>query len=156
VLFVAGEARGKGKEKQQRARAEFVPEAEEAGEESMARSRVTEEETLPSGTGTGTGTGTGKEMEMETKPARLPTVPYLKLFSFATGIDYLLMLGGTLGACLHGAALPLAVYLFGNIVDSIGIYFFDPPRLYQDASKVLPLLPVLAECVAELGCYIPL
>ena len=95
----------------------------------MARSRVTEEETLP------TGTGNGKERVV--KPSGLPTVSYIKLFSFATGTDYLLMLGGTIGACLHGAALPLAVYLFGNIVDSIGLYFFDPPRLYQDASKVL-------------------
>ena len=91
----------------------------------MARSRVTEEETLPT------------EIKNDTKPARLPTVPYFKLFSFATRMDYLLMLGGTIGACLHGAALPLAVYLFGNIVDSIGLYFFDPSRLYQDASKVL-------------------
>lgn len=77
------------------------------------------------------------EREENEKIRSQPTVSYFKLFSFATGFDYLLMAGGTIGACGHGAALPLAVLLFGNIVDSIGVYFLDPPRLYQDASKVL-------------------
>lgn len=95
----------------------------------MARSRVSEEQILRQ-------IPTAEFLyEEDGKANRQSTVSYFKLFSFATPLDYVLMAAGTIGACGHGAALPLAVLLFGNIVDSIGIYFFDPPRLYRDASK---------------------
>eukprot|EP00250_Pteridium_aquilinum_P021625 c25182_g3_i2 orf=556-4299(-) len=117
----------------------------------MARSRVSEEETLRPAE-------VVLDREENEKAHSQPSVSYFKLFSFATGLDYLLMAGGTIGACGHGAALPLAVLLFGNIVDSVGIYFLDPPRLYQDASKyclycVYVGIVTLASAWLEVFCW---
>ncbi|MCO5563019.1 hypothetical protein L7F22_016655 [Adiantum nelumboides] len=96
----------------------------------MARSRVSEEQTLRSPE-----LALAMECPENEKTRKQPTISYFKLFSTATALDYILMAGGTIGALAHGAALPLAVLLFGNIVESVGIYFLNPPKLYEDASK---------------------
>ncbi|CAM6112793.1 unnamed protein product [Calypogeia fissa] len=49
-----------------------------------------------------------------------PTVSVIQLYSFADKLDYVLMCFGTIGAAVHGVALPLLLYLFGQILNKIG------------------------------------
>ncbi|CAK8671951.1 unnamed protein product [Clavelina lepadiformis] len=47
-----------------------------------------------------------------------PQVPFHKLFRYANCTDYLLMLVGTLGAMVHGAAFPFMMTVFGQMIDT--------------------------------------
>lgn len=49
------------------------------------------------------------------------TVPFCKLFSFADTTDYLLMLGGTVGAVANGLCMPLMTLLLADLIDSFGL-----------------------------------
>lgn len=53
--------------------------------------------------------------------AKKMSVPYYKLFSFADPLDWALMLLGTAGACLHGAALPVFFIPFGALINALGM-----------------------------------
>ncbi|CAI5511415.1 unnamed protein product [Closterium sp. Naga37s-1] len=54
------------------------------------------------------------------KKEKKPAVPYWRLFSYADRTDVALMAVGTLGAVLHGAALPISFLFLGKMVDSFG------------------------------------
>ncbi|CAI5469719.1 unnamed protein product [Closterium sp. Yama58-4] len=70
----------------------------------------------------------GKEEEEEEdqkgkkgkKKEKQPAVAYWRLFSYADRTDWALMAVGTIGAVLHGAALPLSFLFLGKMVDSFG------------------------------------
>lgn len=53
-------------------------------------------------------------------------VSFLKLFAFADGYDYLLMLVGSLGACVHGASVPIFFIFFGKMINIIGLAYLFP------------------------------
>lgn len=46
-------------------------------------------------------------------------VPFFALFSYADSQDVALMILGSLGACIHGAALPLFFLFFGSLINSL-------------------------------------
>ncbi|XP_039267520.2 ATP-dependent translocase ABCB1-like [Styela clava] len=48
----------------------------------------------------------------------IPTVPYYKLYRFADGLDYLLVIIGLLAATIHGSCLPLLFVFFGDLTNS--------------------------------------
>ncbi|PKU84013.1 ABC transporter B family member 13 [Dendrobium catenatum] len=66
---------------------------------------------------------------------RRPASPHFSLFYFADRLDWLLMLFGSIGSCIHGAALPVFFVLFGKLIDSLGSLSSNPQRLSDKVSK---------------------
>lgn len=77
-------------------------------------------------------------MMMKKKKSKEQTVPFYKLFSFADRYDYLLMLGGSIGAVVHGSAMPVFFLLFGNMVNGFGKNQTHLDKLTLEVSKVIP------------------
>ncbi|KAJ8650519.1 hypothetical protein MRB53_003542 [Persea americana] len=62
-------------------------------------------------------------------------VPFLKLFSFADFYDYVLMAIGSLGACAHGASVPVFFIFFGKLINIIGIAYLFPASVSHEVAK---------------------
>ncbi|KAG6550059.1 hypothetical protein Mapa_008573 [Marchantia paleacea] len=71
------------------------------------------------------------------KPAVVnPQVPFYKLFMFADWWDYLLIVLGTIGACVHGVSVPIFFLFFGALIDAFGANYANPHKMGQEVSKV--------------------
>lgn len=82
-----------------------------------------------------------KEVEGKVKTEEAPSVAFYKLFSFADSYDVLLIFLGTLGACVHGIAIPIFFIFFGKLIDAFGKYDNDPEKMSAEVSKVWILNP---------------
>ena len=71
---------------------------------------------------------------------KVEKVPFLKLFSFADRWDYLLMAVGSVGACAHGASVPVFFIFFGKLINIIGIASFFPAMVSGRVAKVRALM----------------
>lgn len=63
-------------------------------------------------------------------------VPFLKLFSFADSYDYVLMFVGSIGACVHGASIPVFFIFFGKLINVIGLAYLFPKEASHQVAKV--------------------
>ncbi|WVY89008.1 hypothetical protein V8G54_037946 (chloroplast) [Vigna mungo] len=63
------------------------------------------------------------------------TVSFFGLFATADSSDYVLMFLGSVGSCLHGAALPVFFILFGRMIDSLGHLSNNPHKLSSRVSE---------------------
>ncbi|CAL5441435.1 unnamed protein product [Camellia sinensis] len=66
------------------------------------------------------------------KPKR---VPLMKLFAFADVYDYFLMFVGSIGACIHGASVPVFFIFFGKLINIIGLAYLFPAQASHRVAK---------------------
>ncbi|KAK3154974.1 hypothetical protein QOZ80_2BG0197270 [Eleusine coracana subsp. coracana] len=79
----------------------------------------------------GSGEGGTKKKDQEAASK----VPFLKLFSFADRWDYVLMAVGSLGACAHGASVPVFFIFFGKLINIIGLAYLFPTTVSGRVAK---------------------
>jgi hypothetical protein len=82
------------------------------------------------------------------------SVPYLDLFKYADGLDYLLMFLGTSFAILDGFMWPTIAFVQSHVLNKFAsLALTDPELAYTKVCQVLPLKAtfrsVLVECVAR-------
>ncbi|RWR78404.1 ABC transporter B family member 19 [Cinnamomum micranthum f. kanehirae] len=92
------------------------------------------------------------------KNTKEQSLPFLKLFSFADKYDWLLMAAGSLGAVIHGSAMPVFFLLFGEMVNGFGKNQSDLKKMTEEVSKyalyfVYLGLVVCASSYAEIACW---
>jgi hypothetical protein len=56
-------------------------------------------------------------------------VSIFKLFAFADPLDYFLIFLGTLGAAVHGCALPVFFLFFGKLLNGFGSFASQPDKM---------------------------
>lgn len=87
---------------------------------------------------------TDEKNETEGKKKSSPNkVPISKLFSFADRYDYLLMFVGSIGACVHGASVPVFFIFFGKMINVIGMAYLFPKEASHHVAKVMHVENVL-------------
>ncbi|CDY42770.1 BnaA03g47690D [Brassica napus] len=97
------------------------------------------------------------EVEKE-KKAATPKVSFLKLFSFADFNDCVLMTLGSIGACIHGASVPVFFIFFGKLINIIGIAYMDRHQASHKVAKysldfVYLSVAILFSSWLEVACW---
>ncbi|KAL0794554.1 hypothetical protein Bca101_065931 [Brassica carinata] len=64
-----------------------------------------------------------------------PSVSVFKLFSFADSYDCVLMTLGSIGACIHGASVPVFFIFFGKLINIIGLAYLFPQEASHQVAK---------------------
>lgn len=88
----------------------------------------------------GTDEAAAKISIKETAAKKQKRVPVIKLFAFADAYDYLLMFLGSVGACIHGASVPVFFIFFGKLINIIGMAYLFPAEASHKVAKVCFLL----------------
>jgi len=58
----------------------------------------------------------------ETSQEEIPSIPYYRLYRYASALDILLLIIGILSACVNGASLPVLFIFFGDITQSFTFF----------------------------------
>ena len=83
----------------------------------------------------------GKEMKKKKKKEEKNNkVAFYKLFAFADFYDYVLMSIGSIGACIHGASVPVFFIFFGKLINIIGMAYLFPEAAAPKVAKVIILI----------------
>lgn len=64
-------------------------------------------------------------------------VPFARLLAYADAVDWLLMVLGTLGSAVHGAAQPVGYLLLGKALDAFGNNISDQREMVRALEKVM-------------------
>ncbi|XP_020577107.1 ABC transporter B family member 19 [Phalaenopsis equestris] len=96
--------------------------------------------------------GEGEKKKLE------QSLAYYELFSFADRFDLLLMAAGSLGAVVHGSAMPVFFLFFGDLVNGFGKNQTNLSKMTDEVSKyalcfVYLGLVVCVSSYAEIACW---
>ncbi|KAH1074899.1 hypothetical protein J1N35_027227 [Gossypium stocksii] len=85
-------------------------------------------------------------------------VPLLKLFSFSDIYDYVLMGLGSIGACVHGASVPVFFIFFGKLINVAGMSYLFPKEASHKVAKysldfVYLSVAILFSSWIEVACW---
>ncbi|GKC10292.1 ABC transporter B family member 2-like protein, partial [Tanacetum coccineum] len=94
----------------------------------------------------------------KTQTEKPKSVPMLKLFAFADSYDYLLMFLGSVGACIHGASVPVFFIFFGKLINIIGLAYLFPKEASHKVAKysldfVYLSVVILFSSWTEVACW---
>ncbi|KAL2344233.1 hypothetical protein Fmac_005518 [Flemingia macrophylla] len=94
----------------------------------------------------------------EAKETMKKKVSLFKLFSFADFYDWVLMGVGSVGACVHGASVPVFFVYFGKIINVIGLAYLFPQEASHKVAKyaldfVYLSIVILFSSWIEVGCW---
>ncbi|XP_068636496.1 ABC transporter B family member 19 [Aristolochia californica] len=86
------------------------------------------------------------------------SLPFYKLLSFADKYDWFLMVTGSVGAVIHGSAMPVFFLLFGDLVNGFGKNQSDLKKMTDEVCKyalyfVYLGLVVCFSSYAEIACW---
>ncbi|ONK55458.1 uncharacterized protein A4U43_UnF2940 [Asparagus officinalis] len=107
----------------------------------------------------GEGSGAEKRAPAAGKAeAAAEAVKFAELFRFADGVDLVLMGIGTVGAVVHGCALPVFLRFFADLVDSFGSNADDPDTMCREVVKYAFYFLVVGAAIwasswAEISCW---
>ena len=79
-------------------------------------------------------------------------VSFFKLFAFADFYDHVLMALGSVGACVHGASVPVFFIFFGKLIHIIGLAYLFPKEASHEVAKVC--LIILIIIISTINIYI--
>lgn len=104
------------------------------------------------------GTLSGDSAVDNAKSKKEHKVSLLKLFSFADFYDYVLMALGSLGACIHGASVPVFFIFFGKLINVIGLAYLFPKEASHKVAKysldfVYLSIAILFSSWTEVACW---
>lgn len=74
-------------------------------------------------------TNTFLDREGKTKEAVLPSVPYSKLYSYASKTDKIYLYIGWIASAITGLGMPSFVFLIGNVINSFDVTNTDPQEM---------------------------
>ncbi|TKY58285.1 ABC transporter B family member 2 [Spatholobus suberectus] len=99
-----------------------------------------------------------KERKKEETTQQKRKVPLLKLFSFADFYDCVLMAVGSVGACVHGASVPVFFIFFGKMINVIGFAYLFPKEASHEVAKyaldfVYLSIAILFSSWTEVACW---
>ncbi|CAA7042136.1 unnamed protein product [Microthlaspi erraticum] len=94
----------------------------------------------------------------EPKKAEIRGVAFKELFRFADGLDYVLMVIGSVGAFVHGCSLPLFLRFFADLVNSFGSNANNVDKMMQEVLKYALYFLVVGAAIwasswAEISCW---
>ncbi|OAY72403.1 ABC transporter B family member 19 isoform X1 [Ananas comosus] len=102
--------------------------------------------------GEGKGSGEGEKKRQE------QSLAFHELFSFADKWDWMLMAAGSVGAVVHGSAMPVFFLFFGDLVNGFGKNQYNLRKMTDEVSKyalyfVYLGLVVCVSSYAEIACW---
>ncbi|XP_042515440.1 ABC transporter B family member 19-like [Macadamia integrifolia] len=94
----------------------------------------------------------------EAEKKKEQSLSFYQLFSFADKYDWCLMIAGSLGAVVHGSAMPVFFLLFGDLINGFGKNQSDLKKMTGEVSKYALYYVYLAVIVclssyAEIACW---
>ncbi|KAL5551013.1 hypothetical protein UlMin_001189 [Ulmus minor] len=110
-----------------------------------------------SGNGTSNVSKLQKDQDQR-KTEKKQKVSLLKLFTFADFYDYVLMAIGSVGACVHGASVPIFFIFFGKLINVIGMAYLFPKEAshkvaYYSLDFVYLSVAILFSSWTEVACW---
>ncbi|PKI35601.1 hypothetical protein CRG98_044055 [Punica granatum] len=99
-----------------------------------------------------------EEEVVKKKGGEANVVSFWKLLSYADALDWVLMGLGTLGAMVHGLALPMGYFLLGKALDAFGNNIHDTKGMVKALEEVVPYVWYMAIAtfpagILEIGCW---